>query len=214
MKLFLALITTSLLAACGTNIDYKILSDESRRDIKRTVEVELPGMSSDKDLQEVAEDIYKGGYERTFITYVLKENPSQAWATTHFNPYLEITYIGQSLADHDALSEQQLQIEGTAIGQWWVEYAYSYKAAIFREGCDIRCSCFAMDSIPVVVPDFGNDAGTVINATGGIEKVIFQPLKSGCITGISEAIGCCPFKQGGHKQVELPGIDLINFCTC
>jgi|DeeseametaMP0747_FD_contig_123_22501_length_5867_multi_6_in_2_out_1_7 hypothetical protein len=135
MKLFLTLIITSLLAACSTDIDYKILSDKSLRDIKRTVEVELPGMISDKDLQEVAEDIYKGGYERTFITYVLKEKPSQAWATTHFNPYFEITYMGQSLANHNDLNNQQLQIEGTAIGQWWVEYAYSYKAAIFsKEG--------------------------------------------------------------------------------
>lgn len=159
MKIFFALITTSLLAACGTNIDYKILSDESRRDIKRTVEVQLPGMISDKDLQEVAEDIYKSGYERTFITYVLQENPSQAWATTHFNPYLEITYIGQSLADHNALSDQQLQIEGTAIGQWWVEYAYSYKAAIFsKEGEIFLTRIFADgsgDTKPLVVTDVG-----------------------------------------------------------
>jgi hypothetical protein len=159
MKLFLTLIITSLLAACGTDIDYKILSDKSLRDIKRTVEVELPSMISDKDLQKVAEDIYKNGYERTFITYVLNENPSQAWVTTHFNPYFEITYIGQSLADHNNLNNQQLQIEGTVIGQWWVEYAYSYKAAIFsKEGEVFLTRIFADgsgDTKPLAVTEVG-----------------------------------------------------------
>ncbi|MCH7306591.1 hypothetical protein MMO38_00320 [Acinetobacter sp. NIPH 1852] len=86
------------LVSNNIKFDYDIISDEKMRTIKRSVNVELPERLSKEQLEQLAYEIKnldKNEYERTFILYRIKgEKSDAAWATTHFNPNLEVKFIG------------------------------------------------------------------------------------------------------------------------
>ncbi len=117
------------------SIDYKIIRDESKRDIKRTVEVLLPERVDESTLKVLAEKIYKNGFERTFIGYRIKGGENDAyWATTNYNPNLEIRLIGSKKAVHNDLIKSEIQVDGELIGKWLVNWGYEYKTAFYKKG--------------------------------------------------------------------------------
>ncbi|MDY0207369.1 MAG: hypothetical protein RBR82_12215 [Pseudomonas sp.] len=80
---------------------YKITKDTVRRNIKRAVEVELYSPIDEDTLHALADKIHAlsdVGVPRTFIGYRIAsdtENPYY-WATTHYNPNIEIIIIGEN----------------------------------------------------------------------------------------------------------------------
>ena len=70
--------------------------------VKRTVTVHLSGKTTEEDLRGMAQAIQSSvdvSYLRTFIFYVLPGMPddSGVWATTHFNPDLEVSILGSTM---------------------------------------------------------------------------------------------------------------------
>lgn len=118
------------------SIDYKIIRDESKRDIKRTVEVLLPERVDESTLKALAEKIYIDGFERTFIGYRIKGEDQDGvyWATTHYDPDLKITFVGSEKAAHNDLIKSELQVDGELIGKWLVNWGYEYKTAFYKKG--------------------------------------------------------------------------------
>lgn len=103
-------------------IDYEIITDDKKRNITRKVSVELPERISEQQLRQVANEIKNedsNSYERTFIMYRIKgEKSVAAWATTHFDPNLDIHFIGLSSDDFKKLLNLKLDIGGEVVGRW------------------------------------------------------------------------------------------------
>lgn len=103
-------------------IDYEIVSDDKRRNITRKVSVELPERISERQLRQIANEIKNedsNSYERTFIMYRIKgEKSVAAWATTHFDPNLDIHFIGLNSDDFKKLLNLKLDVDGEVVGQW------------------------------------------------------------------------------------------------
>ena len=106
------------------DIGYNIIKDEKKRDIKRSIEVSLNKKVSREILKEIALNLKQGdsrSYKRTFIGYFLagKEKNNGYWATTHFNPDLEVRIIGLSIEDERTLTKKaEPKPERKIIGSW------------------------------------------------------------------------------------------------
>ena len=103
-------------------VNYEIISDDKTRGIVRKVSVELPERISEKQLRQIANEIKNGDsnvYERTLIMYRIKDEQSvAAWATTHFDPSLEVKFIGLSSDNFKKLLDVKHDVDGEVIGQW------------------------------------------------------------------------------------------------
>lgn len=117
---------------------YTILNESSIPGIKRQLKVLLPEKVSRDELAQIAielKNVDSGSYPRTFITYVLPNwnDSAGAWATTHFNPNLEIHIQGLTQE-----AEQQFQNVEDApardvIGVWIDERPFlGSRVCIFR----------------------------------------------------------------------------------
>lgn len=98
------------------DVIYRIIDDESKRDIKRTVKVSLNKKVSEDVLREIAKSIKKNEthpHQRTFIVYFIEGDDKQGWwATTHFNPDLDVKIIGLSDDEEKRLTASQTTTSG------------------------------------------------------------------------------------------------------
>jgi hypothetical protein len=102
---------------------YNVLKDESNEVLeKNQLEVEISEKLTEGQIATLSEKLYdsKNEQRRFYIFYKLKgaENIAAAWATSHFDPELEIVIIGSTTAEDvnkDKLSEK---IDGEVIGKW------------------------------------------------------------------------------------------------
>ncbi len=137
-KLGLTLLLVSGLFSCGRDIPEKSKANESIipndvtftiintnniPGIKRSLDVRLNKRVSEEVLRAIAMKIKSQDsrtYERTFIAYFLPEMivDSGAWATTHFNPELEVRILGVSAEEEEKLSSQPKQDNRQIIGSW------------------------------------------------------------------------------------------------
>lgn len=103
-------------------IDYEIVSDEKRGNITRKVSVDLPERISEQQLRQIANEIKNedsNRYERTFIMYQIRgEKSVAAWATTHFDPNVNIKFIGLNADDYQKLLDMDTSVNGEVIGKW------------------------------------------------------------------------------------------------
>lgn len=127
----------------GVSVDYTILSDESRRQIRRSVEVLLPQRISEEQLEAIAREIYamkSPSPERTFIGHrIFGGDPeSLYWATTHFDPELQVRVQGMSIEEYEYLTSIDVseQFPG-AIGSWLVDRGFSYLVIIHGPDDDL-----------------------------------------------------------------------------
>lgn len=99
---------------------HTVTKDESMRDIKRTVEVTLPVPLNPDELTRLAKHLHKPGYERTFMLYVLPGmTPAQgAWATSHFNPTLDVIIMGATPDEIEAWGPVQDREGQETVGAW------------------------------------------------------------------------------------------------
>lgn len=86
---------------------HKIILDESTKNIKRSVEVSLDKRISEQELEALGRHIKqqeKHAYERTFIGYrVAGQASSMYWATTHYDPDLKVSILGETKEQHAEL---------------------------------------------------------------------------------------------------------------
>jgi hypothetical protein len=106
------------------DIEYSVIKDEKKRDIKRSIDVSLNKKVTSTVLKEIALVLKHSdtkSYQRTFIGYFLAgEGKNQGyWATTHFNPELEVRIIGLSIEDERVLTKKATpKPERNIIGSW------------------------------------------------------------------------------------------------
>ena len=108
---------------------YKILKDEKKRDIKRVVQVILKERVSEQLLKDIAQKIKQSdsrSYQRTLIGYFLSQSNKDLgyWATTDFNPYLEVKIYGTTLKREKLLTKKvEVNPDRKIIGTWMYDGA-------------------------------------------------------------------------------------------
>lgn len=100
-------------------IEFNIVEDYKKLTVKRAVRVVLDEKVTTEDLMELAINIKNSDpiqYQRTFIGYFLKGQENVGfWATSNFNPDLEVEIHGVSLEDEK--KTKQLKFDN-ALGAW------------------------------------------------------------------------------------------------
>ena len=116
---------------------YEIIEDDVKRDIKRTVEVELSSRTDEETLKALAEQIYalsNAKVKRTFIGYrIAGEDKRQAfWAKTDYDPDLKVIILGKNPADYEAI-KNIAPPNGEILGSWMVGDGIDYKITAYNK---------------------------------------------------------------------------------
>lgn len=120
-------------------LTYTIIDTDIIRGIKRSLDVRLNRKVSQDELRSIAIELKNKDpkeYERTFICYYLPDMKvdAGAWATTHFNPNLEVKILGFTVEQEKALKQQHNDPSREVIGSWLDESPFIGKRyTIFRQ---------------------------------------------------------------------------------
>jgi hypothetical protein len=127
----------------ASDVSFSILNSSVIPGIKRSLDIRLPKKVSEKDLVQIAIELKAQDprdYQRIFICYYLPGMPvdSGAWATTHFNPTLEVQILGLTAKEMQAVTTQPESAKRDHIGRWIDESPLmGGRISIFRQGGDL-----------------------------------------------------------------------------
>jgi hypothetical protein len=123
--LYLAFLFISANAFCQeSSITYTIIQKETLHNIKCSIDIRLSDKISEGELKRLALKIKADlgqEFERIFIVYYLPnmEVGAGGWATTHFNPTLEVSINGLTKAEETKLIQGSDGVDGRdIIGIW------------------------------------------------------------------------------------------------
>lgn len=127
--------------AIPKDVTYTIIETHKIPGIKRSLDVRLNRRVSEGVLRSIAMELKSSDpatYERTFIVYLLPDMKvgAGAWATTHFNPNLEVRILGLTVEQEQRLRTETRPASRVVVGSWLDESAAgtANKVTIFREG--------------------------------------------------------------------------------
>ncbi len=125
-------------AAIPPDVTYRIVGEETIPHVKRSVDVRIDRRVSEDVLRTIAHEIRtkdRNSYERTFILYYLPgmEIGAGAWASTHFNPDLEIQIYGATEEEHAALLQSPDSALGRQVIGLWLDELISRRIILYRE---------------------------------------------------------------------------------
>ena len=111
---------TSIIPA---DVSYEVINTDIVPGIKRSLDVRLNKKVSEDVLQAIAFELKSNDlrqYDRTFICYYLPDMAvgTGAWATTHFNPTLDIRILGLTTQEEQALMTESTPSNVEVIGIW------------------------------------------------------------------------------------------------
>lgn len=125
------------------DVSYTIVNKDIIPGIKRGLDIRLNKKVSEKVLHSIAVNIKKSDsntYERTFIGYYLPgmELNAGAWATTHFNPDLEVRILGLTEKQEQNLEQNPKNASRKVIGAWLDERPFMRnRVTIFRKNREV-----------------------------------------------------------------------------
>lgn len=110
-------------AAIPTQVTYEIISENIIPGIKKDIDVRLSERVSEDDLRSIAMKLKNADpsrYQRIFIGYYLPgmEVGAGGWATTHFNPNIEVRILGLTMDQEMVLTEPPNDTSREIIGVW------------------------------------------------------------------------------------------------
>ncbi len=132
-RLVVLLVMLGFLFGCGSesspeveipdDITFTVIKDKKKDNIKRSVEVVLNKKVDMYVLEILGEKLKKSVpeiYQRTFIGYFIENNDKKSgyWATTHFNPDLEVKILGLTIEDEEKLTIDTESSNRDVIGSW------------------------------------------------------------------------------------------------
>ena len=121
------------------DVSYTIISSAVTPGFKKTLDIRLNRKVPEEVLRTIATQLKNSdqhNYERTFIVYYLPgmKVGSLAWATSHFDPDLQVRIIGVSSDQEEFLLSKTAHPAGIRIGRWMEEGALAGIIIIYREG--------------------------------------------------------------------------------
>jgi hypothetical protein len=114
---------TEVASVIPANVSYEVLNTDIIPDIKRSLDIRLNKKVSEDVLRAIALELKSSDsndYEHTFICYYLPDMTvgAGAWATTHFDPTLEINIYGLTVQEEQELIAEPTPSNVEIIGIW------------------------------------------------------------------------------------------------
>ena len=124
-------------ATLPSDVTFSIIDSSTIPGIKRSINVRLNKEVSEITLRAIALKLKASdsrSYDNTFITYYLPGMAAGAgaWATTHFNPDLEVRILGLKSGDETRLVAQSNHANRDMIGRW-LDEGLGSRITIFDE---------------------------------------------------------------------------------
>jgi hypothetical protein len=106
-----------------TEGDYAIIKEAKLRTDKASLDIRLRKEVDKRVLAKIANELRNDGrrkFERIFINFYLPDmKPGEgAWATTHFNPNLEVNILGMTSVEKETLLSNTAKSSMDIIGRW------------------------------------------------------------------------------------------------
>ena len=106
-----------------SDVKYSIIDSDTIPGIKRTLSIRLNKKVSEDVLREIALKLKSedsSEYDRTLITYILPGMTvgTGAWATTHFDPDLQVCILGLTAEQEQLLKAKRQPSSRKVIGKW------------------------------------------------------------------------------------------------
>ena len=116
-------------AASFQGVNYTVIEKSNMGSIKSSIDIRLEKKVSKDFLHKLALKLQKAEhrkYDRMFITYYLPgmKPGSGAWATSHFNPSLEVKILGMTIEEEMASKNESNGSSSEKIGEWLDESPY------------------------------------------------------------------------------------------
>jgi hypothetical protein len=127
-------------------VKYTVVEKSNLGSIKSSIDIRLEKKVSKDFLQKLALKLRKAEprkYDRMFITYYLPGMTpgSGAWATSHFNPNLEVKILGTTIEEEKALMSKPQKLSDKIIGEWLDESSYGAKYTLIKRNGKIIMIC-------------------------------------------------------------------------
>lgn len=171
-----------------TQPSYTIISDESKRNIKRTIKASLKDRTDVKELERMAHELKSQeahAYERTFIAWLIEGEDRSYWARTDFNPDLKVSILGPTAEQYNYLINLDPVIDGEKLGSW-IEPTFgdaSHRVIGYKKGDKVYFNEYYLDKsssnkeykqqnsngIVGYKPDAENLSYLIINKRGELE---------------------------------------------
>ena len=116
---------------------YSVIGRDEIPGIKLSLDLRLERKASEQELATIARELRDdagGAYERIFILYYLPgmKPGSGAWATSHYNPGLNVSILGMTAEQEQVLSKEPSTTGGDVIGNWIDDGILAGKITIFK----------------------------------------------------------------------------------
>ncbi len=123
----------------ATDVTYSIIKSDILPGIKRSLDVRLSRKVSETALRGIALKLKAQDprrYEHTFICYYLPGMAvgTGAWATTHFDPNLEVRILGLTIEQEGMLTRKTDGSSQEVIGRWLDEGILKRRITFFKKG--------------------------------------------------------------------------------
>lgn len=119
---------------------HNIIEKHTLPEVKCSLDVRIEKPVSKSELERLAIQLYEeydgSTFERMFVCYFLPgmELNAGVWASTHFNPDLDVRILGISTEQAAALSRPFQPAEGQIVGRWLEQGpGFSRRLTIYRE---------------------------------------------------------------------------------
>ena len=114
--------------------------------IKLSIDIRLEQKVSKGFLQKLALKLRQGEpikYDRIFICYLLPGMTpgAGAWATSHFNPNLEVKIWGTTIEEEKVLMSKPKNSSDNIIGEWLDDSSYGAKYTLIKRNGKIIMIC-------------------------------------------------------------------------
>lgn len=120
------------------DIEFTVTKDDSDQ-YRRNVEVLLAERVSEEQLESLASHLYEDRPGNTFIGYYIEGEGDYAyWATTHYNPDLNVLILGSNNEQERLLGDTANNTEGDVIGRWRVSRGYNSVITIIENNGEKR----------------------------------------------------------------------------
>ena len=127
------------------DVTFRVLEDSAVPGIKRSVVIELNKKVDSGVLRVIAMRVKHSDrrpFDRTFILYYLpnRQVGEAAWATTHFNPELDVRIIGATDEQEQVLKQKVAQAgKDDVVGHWFdASPGIENRISIFRSGDQVK----------------------------------------------------------------------------
>jgi hypothetical protein len=162
-------------AALPSGVEITVIDEDIVAPHRRGLDVRLSRRVTEAELRAIANNLKEREsepYERTFIVYYLPEMEIGAggWATSHFDPDLEIQILGASVEEDSIRRLSPISQSGRDIvGVWADDRPFQSSVTIFREGGRTFVQPRFADGSgsPIEVRESRTSRGTRFQAPGG-----------------------------------------------